>query len=154
MVDRVSGPSGDRQRPAVAPWMFGALVLVLCLCLGWPAYAAYSWLGERRAEAAMTPVATAYLDALVKDDRPTGYALLCDRERQTVPLQRWSAVTNTQPAVVGYQVLGARIEPNDEGPDGHYVDVELRYSDRTARKIALPMADDAGGWKVCTQAAY
>jgi len=154
MVDPVTTPDGKKPRPAVAPWMFGALALILCLCLGWPAYAAYSWFGERRAEAAMTPVATAYLDALVKDDRPAGYALLCDRERQAVPPQRWSGSTHTQPAVIGYRILGARVEPNNEGPDGHYVDVELRYSDNTTRRIALPMADDPAGWKVCTQSAY
>jgi hypothetical protein len=80
--------------------------------------------------------------------------LLCARQRQATPLERWSAVTHTQPSVVSYRVLGARVETNNEGPDAHFVDVELHYSDNTTRKIALLMTDESSGWKVCTARGY
>jgi hypothetical protein len=139
---------------ARGPWIFGALALVLVVCCGWPVYAIYTWRHDAAIEDAMKPVAAAYFDALIKGDRAAGYALICDSERRTVTEQNFSASTGTQPSVVGYQVTGAHIDSNDEGPDSHLVNLTLRYSDGTTRPIELLMVDDPAGWKVCTQSAY
>ncbi|WP_426513112.1 hypothetical protein ACPPVO_22200 [Dactylosporangium sp. McL0621] len=142
------------KRPPGGPGIWWSLLLVMLMCLGCPAYFVYGTWSDRRDEAAMTPVAAAYLDALIAHDQAKGYALLCRSSRAQTPVERWHADRNMPPSVVGYRIVQARIDPGNEAPDSYFVDIELHYSDATNRTIALPMASEDGGWKVCTQSGY
>jgi hypothetical protein len=146
------GVAEQSRSGGLQPWAL--VVLVIFVCLGCPSYIAYTTYTDKRDRAAFTPVAQAYLDALIAHDRAKGYDLLCGSRRAKIPLDRWSADSNMEPHVMGYRVLKSRVErPTDTGTL-YWVDVELRYSDGKTRNISLSMSDERSGWKVCTESGY